>query len=244
MRRTPVLVTLSFAAFAALAGCSVPDEPVEIHDPYEGANRKVHAFNKAIDRAALDPTATVYGTVIPRPLRSGFSKVANNLDTPRFVLNNILQGNVEDAGLNTFRFLLNSTVGIGGLFDFAESIGLERAPTGFGETLHVWGVEEGAYIELPVLGPSNERDAVGRMVDFVSNPLRAVVPDDEDWIFTAATITDGLNTRYRFDSTIASIYSSADSYAQARSLYLQNRRFELGEDEEDFLFDPYADFEE
>lgn len=244
MHRSSVVAVFPVLGAVFLTACATPDSPTEIYDPFEAQNRRVHAFNKVVDQALLDPTATAYGTVIPAPARRGFSNFANNLDTPRFVLNDILQGNADDAMHNTWRFLVNTTFGLGGLFDVASEAGLERRETGFGETLHFWGAEEGAYIELPVLGPSTQRGSVGTFVDFVSNPLSAAIPEAENWVFTAATITDGLNLRYQLDSTFASIYESADSYAQARSLYLQNRRFALGEKEDDFFFDPYEEFDE
>lgn len=225
-----------------LAGCTTPDEPVEIFDPFEEQNRKVHAFNKGVDSIFLRPTSTAYGVIFPKPVRSGISNFANNIDTPRHVLNDALQWNIEDMTHNVFRFALNTTVGIGGLFDVAGAIGLESRSAGFGETLHVWGAPEGAYLELPLLGPSNQRDGAGQIVDFVSNPLLYVIPAEYDWVPPSANIIDRVGDRYEFRGTIDSIlYESADSYAQTRNLFLQNRRYELGEDEEDFFYDPYED---
>jgi phospholipid-binding lipoprotein MlaA len=229
-------------AAATLAGCTVPDEPVEVFDPYEGTNRQIHAFNKGLDSVVWRPTSTAYGTVLPAPVRSGVSNFAANLDTPRHVVNDVLQGDIGDAGHNTMRFLFNTAFGIGGLFDIATGAGIEARPTGFGETLHSWGSEEGAFIELPVFGPSNERDAVGQAVDLVSNPLLLVIPADSQWVPTASNLVDRVGDRYEFRESIDGVlYNSADSYAQTRNLYLQNRRFVLGEDEEEFFFDPYED---
>lgn len=233
------------AAAVALSGCAVPDEPVEVFDPYEAQNRRIHAFNKGVDSVFLRPTSNAYGSVVPQPIRSGVSNFANNIDTPRHVINDFLQGKIEDGVHNTFRFAFNTVFGIGGLIDISGALGLETRSTGFGETLHVWGAKEGAFIELPLLGPSNQRDALGQVVDFISNPLYMVLPAEHDWIPPTANVIDRVGDRYEFRGTIdAVLYDSADSYAQARNLYLQNRRFELGADEEEFFFDPYEDLYE
>ena len=232
-------------ALAFVTACSNPDAPVEVHDPYEAQNRKVHAFNRGLDRGLVRPTSNAYGTVIPQPIRTGVSNVAGNIDTPRRVVNDVLQLNIDDAAHNFFRFAINTTLGVFGLFDPARDFGLNPRPSDFGETLHVWGAKEGAYVELPVLGPSTERDAAGKVVDLFTNPLTAVLDGDEKLIPPASSAAAGLDTRYRLRGTIDSIlYESADSYAQSRNLYLQNRRFQLGDTNDDFTFDPYEDFDE
>ncbi len=232
--------TLALTAVLALGACSVPNTPVEVHDPYEQTNRRIHSFNKGLDSVVVRPTSTAYGIVLPQPVRTGVSNFANFIDTPRFIVNDLAQGNVSDAGHNFARFLVNGVFGLG-VLDVAKSAGIESRRTGFGETLHVWGAEEGAYIELPVFGPSNERDAVGQVVDFISNPISGMIDASDEWIPPSANVMDRLGQRYEFGSTIDGLlYESADSYAQTRNLYLQNRRFELGQ-EDDFAFDPYED---
>lgn len=239
MRHLQISRITMLLAVILLSACSVPEEPVEIHDPYEQTNRRIHAFNKGLDSAIVRPTSRVYGVVLPQPVRRGVSNFANYIDTPRFIVNDLAQGNVQDAGHNFARFVLN-TFGLG-VLDIAGSTGVESRRTGFGETLFVWGTPEGAYIELPVLGPSNERDAVGQIVDFVSNPISGVIDASEEWIPPTSNVMDRVGQRYEFGSTIDSLlYESADSYAQNRNLYLQNRRFALGA-EDDFAFDPYDD---
>ncbi|MEM9972642.1 MAG: VacJ family lipoprotein [Pseudomonadota bacterium] len=240
----------SFSVFPAVAlllsACATPDTPTEVFDPYEQTNRQVHEFNVGLDRALVRPTSNAYGTVIPQPVRRSVSNFANNLDTPRFVVNDVLQGNILDAGHNTMRFLVNSTLGLAGLFDPATSFGLETRRTGFGETLFVWGNEEGAYVELPVFGPSNQRDAVGTVVDLVSNPISPIFGSGERWIPPTANVADRLGARYEFSDTVDGLlYESADSYTAARSLYLQNRRFELtGGVDDEFAFDPFEGFDD
>lgn len=212
----------------SVAACSVPDEPVEVHDPYEATNRKIHEFNRGLDTVVVRPTSNAYGQILPQPVRTGISNFANYIDTPRFIINDLAQGNVDDAGHNFARFVMNTVFGLG-VLDPASEAGLESRRTGFGETLHAWGAREGAYVELPVFGPSNERDAVGTVVDFISNPISGSLNGDTELVPPSANVLDRLGARYEFRGTIdALLYESADSYAQARNLYLQNRRFELG----------------
>ncbi len=235
---------LALGLFLLGGACSTPSEPTDIFDPYEATNRKVHSVNRGLDRAFVRPTSTAYGTVVPDPIRQGVTNVAGNIDAPRRVVNDVLQGQVEDAVHNTFRFAINTTLGILGIFDVANDFGLENRPADFGETLHVWGAPEGAFLELPVLGPSTERDAAGKVVDLFTNPLTLLLDGNDRFIPPAASAMAGLDTRYRLRSAIDSVYyESADSYAQARSLYLQNRRFRLNDQNDDFSFDPYEDFD-
>lgn len=213
-----------------------------IDDPTEPANRAMHEFNVAVDRAVLRPVSHGYGAVVPEPVRDGISNASSNLDQPLYVVNNLLQLRLDEALRNSFRFLLNSTIGLGGLLDPASEIGLYADETDFGETLHVWGVSEGGYVVLPVLGPSTSRDTVGLIVDSVMNPTRLAFDSPESDYITGANVADALNTRYELSDEIDRLYyESADGYAQARLLYLQNRRYELrGEEEAEYL-DPYSD---
>jgi phospholipid-binding lipoprotein MlaA len=142
---------------------------------------------------------------------------------------------------NLFRFAINSTLGIAGLFDPATSMGLEARDSDFGQTLHVWGVGEGAFVEMPVFGPRTERDAWGTVVDIALNPTRIILPADVPTV--EARAVQLVDARHSFGSTIDGVlYDSADSYALSRSIYLQNRRFFLAEGQSDVYFDPYDDF--
>ncbi len=157
------------------------------------------------------------------------SLFSENVGLPGAVLNNLLQGDIEGITRNTLRFVINSTVGVLGLFDPPAHIGIDEVETDFGETLAVWGIPEGAYVELPFLGPSTERDAVGRLVDIVIDPLDGVGSAPMSDYGTAARVADIVIDRGDFGDTLDSVlYESADSYAQSRLFYLQNRRFELG----------------
>lgn len=217
------------ALIVSLAACTAPQPGAEFNDPYEESNRVVHGWNKGLDRAVLRPAGQVMAAA-PVEVTQPVSNFADNVGLPGMVVNGILQGDVDGAATNTFRFLINSTIGVLGLFDPATTIGLPEETTDFGETLAVWGVPEGAYLELPVLGPSTERDAAGQIIDFALDPLRRVgTPHQVDYGI-AARVTDLAITRGRFGATFDDVlYNSADSYAQARLAYLQNRRFELGE---------------
>lgn len=223
-----------------LAACNTPPVPVEIHDPFEVQNRLTHEGNKDVDRAVLRPLARAWGAAVPAPVRRGAANFTGNLDAPGDIVNDILQGRPEDAVHNLFRFVINSTLGLAGIFDPAQDFGLEARETDFGETLHAWGASEGAFLELPLLGPSTERDAVGVAVDIALNPARLVFPDSR--ASTAARAVDIIDLRQRLGGAIdALLYESADSYAQSRTIYLQNRRFELGSEPEEDYFDPYED---
>lgn len=218
------------AAALALAACGAPPVARGINDPNEAANREIHAFNKGLDRAVLSPVSQAYAAVVPDPVRRPVTTLATNLNLPGDILNDLLQGNVGDAGHNVFRLALNATLGVGGLFDPASSIGLERRDTDFGETLHVWGAGEGTYMELPVLGPSTDRDLAGILVDAALNPTRLALPSEAQAARRAVNVGAVLDQRDRFRDTIDStLYDSADSYAAARLIYLENRRFRLGQ---------------
>jgi len=251
-----VLATAGFW-LAVLAGCSPAPVASGINDPHEARNRRIHEFNKNVDQAMLRPVSQAYGTVVPEPVRMMLSNFVGNLDLPRVVLNDLLQGNLQDAAHNTFRFGVNTIFGLGGLVDPASDGGLTVRDTDFGETLHVWGVGEGAYRESPLSGPSTTRDSWGSLVDMVLNPVRYMLPTEENLGLLGGNLLSKLGDRYRYSNTVDSIlYDSADSYAQARILYLQNRRFQLdggggGEFSEpsepsgnlaaDPYYDPYAD---
>lgn len=238
------LSLLAVSALALVAGCAAapPVTSDAVVDPFEAQNRQMHALNKGVDRAVLRPAAQVWGGAVPPPVRRVAVNVAENLDTPGHVLNDLLQGQVDDAVHNLFRFALNSTLGVAGLFDPATAMGLEARESDFGQTLHVWGAGEGAFVEMPVFGARTERDAVGTVVDIALNPTRIILPPDLPTT-GGARVVELLDTRHRLGATIDGVlYDSADSYALSRSIYLQNRRFFLAEGQSEVYFDPYDDF--
>ena len=222
---------------ALLSGCG---QGAADRDPLEPFNREIHAFNSGVDKAILRPVATTTkgnGVVADR-----VSDFAANLGKPADVVNNVLQLRLVKASENVLRFGVNTIFGVGGLFDVASAAGMPENDTDFGETLHVWGVGEGAYLELPFAGPSTVRDAAGSVVDMVIDPLNQLNPDQRKGALVAR-LGARIGDRGRYSELVDSVlYESADSYAQARLLYLQNRRHQLGQDSgEDAFVDPYED---
>jgi len=199
-------------------------------------------MNKALDKALFKPASKAYGAVAPGVVATGVDNFANNLSLPGVVVNDLLQFKIGDAFHNTFRFALNSTVGLGGLIDVAGQNKLNARPTDFGETLFVWGVPEGTYVEMPVFGPSTQRDAFGFVVDFAFDPANSLIGKKQRQVGTAAKILKKADDRNKFSGLVESVlYDSEDSYAQSRLLYLQSRRRELhGGIDEQNLEDPYA----
>lgn len=233
----------AFALILSVAACAADPGTGEINDPYEGVNRKVHAFNRGLDKIIVRPSSQVYGKVLPQTVRTGISNFADNISVPGDVVNNVLQGRPIDALANTVRFGFNIVFGFGGLADPASNLGLPKKSTGFADTLAVWGIREGAYVELPGFGPSTERATVGLAADFFLDPLGLVLASPERYVPTGSRVIDRVGDRYTFSDFIDSIlYESADSYAQSRQFYLQNQRFERGELTDDDAIDPYAEF--
>ncbi len=234
------LAVLAIPVFLTACTTTGPVGPDGVFDPYEKTNRRIHERNKAVDRAVLRPLAIGYNEHVPPGLRDSISNFSVNFQTPGMIVNNLLQMNGEDALVNTLRFVLNTTLGLGGLVDVAGMNGVPARETDFGETLHFWQVGEGAYLELPMMGPSTQRDLAGRVADFFTNPLRVIVPAPYKYAGTGSRLVERIGVRGRFMNTFDSVlYDSADSYAQTRNAYLQKRRFELGGDEAGS--DPYLD---
>ena len=229
------------AGLLVLGGCAAPQPGADVNDPFEQTNRRIHDFNVGVDRAILRPAGQLANKA-PEIITGPVVNFSNNVSLPGMVVNTVLQGDIGGTVTNTMRFLLNSTVGVLGLFDPAGAIGITEVKTDFGATLAVWGVGEGPYIELPLLGPSNARDAIGEIVDLALNPLDQVGLQPQIDYGTYARIGEVIIDRGAFGDTLDSVlYDSADSYAQARLIYLQNRRYELGETAVDGYIDPYAE---
>jgi phospholipid-binding lipoprotein MlaA len=242
-------VAVSLVLCAALGACSAASPGAEFNDPYENLNRQVHEFNKAVDSAILRPAGRATAQ-LPAGLTAPVINFSDNASLPGMIVNGALQADVEGVATNTFRFLINSSVGVLGLVDVAGTIGLREKSTDFGQTLAVWGVPEGAFLELPGFGPSNERDAVGIVVDFLIDPLETVGLQAQKDYGTPTWVGEQVIERGMIGDTIDSVlYESADSYAQTRLIYLQNRRFELGQGagggnvayDDAYYFDPYED---
>jgi len=239
-------VLVALAMLVLLAGCAgrVAVEDRHPDDPWEGFNRSVFTFNDTLDRAVLKPVARGYRWATPQPVQTGVGNFFSNLGEIRTTLNSLLQGKPGNAGRSTSRFLINSTVGIAGLWDVATPMGVSAEREDFGQTLGVWGVSEGPYLVLPLLGPSTVRDTGGLPLDMVTYPVYYVENDKVRYGLTALRIVDVRAGLLDQEELI-----QGDRYTFIRDAYLQRRRFEvsdgeLGEDpfaSEDFDFDD-ADF--
>ena len=224
--------------FVVLSACRVPLED-GISDPFEASNRQAHEINKSIDKNIIRPMALVYGDITPIKLQSVVNNMSMNFSLPRYSMNYILQGELMNASRSSMKFLVNSTLGVGGIYDFSSQLGLTSEKTDFGETMAKWGFREGPYLDILVLGPSNQRDGIGKVVDLVLDPVSLLGVGAKS-AATATSVAFGLSARSQFRESIDSIlYESADSYAQSRLFFLQNRRYELGTNKTEHYIDPY-----
>jgi phospholipid-binding lipoprotein MlaA len=218
-----LVFTLSPAERVAAARISVDAAGSVRPDPFERANRRIYAISKGFDRAVLGPVAHGYIGATPAVLRNRVSTFIYNLGEPKTALNDALQGRPAPAGRAVGRLVINTTVGLGGLFDVASQAGVAGSQADFGQTLGRYGVRTGPYLFVPFLGPSDVRDSVGALVDVVSDPV-AWATGGLNTIFAAARggIT-ALDARAQADSAIRALDDATDPYATARSAYLQNR---------------------
>ena len=221
-----------------MSACRAPLED-GISDPYEASNRQTHEINKSLDKNIIRPMAIVYGDITPIKLQSVVNNMSMNLSLPRYSVNYTLQGELKNASKSSMKFLVNSTLGVGGIYDFSSQLGLTSEKTDFGETMAKWGFREGPYLDILVLGPSNQRDGIGKVVDLVLDPVSLLGVGAKS-AATATSVAFGLSARSQFRESIDSIlYESADSYAQSRLFFLQNRRYELGTNKTEHYIDPY-----
>ncbi len=212
-----------------LGGCTAVTPGTEdAGDPYEATNRQIFDLNLKIDRLMLRPTAERYSTYVPEGVRDALRNALDNLHAPVVFANDVLQGQPRRAGQTAGRFLVNSTLGVAGLFDMGTRLNLESHEEDFGQTLGVWGVGEGPYLVLPLLGPSNPRDTAGRVVDIALDPTVYIrIKRHVFWMVGREYITI-LDTRARNLEAFDDIErGSLDFYATARSLYRQHRASEV-----------------
>jgi phospholipid-binding lipoprotein MlaA len=215
-------------ASSVLAGCATSEAGRLENDPLEPTNRALFEATLRVDRTITLPVATAYRNVVPEGGRDMIRNFLNNLGSPSIFANDVLQGETERAGITLARVIVNTGVGVGGLFDVATEWGMPRHSEDFGQTLAVWGVGEGPYLVIPILGPSNPRDLVGRGVDFFFDPLSYVEWGDHWYVPYTRFAADQIDLRARNIETIENLEAtSADFYAAARSLYRQNRQSEI-----------------
>ena len=202
----------------------------EIKDCFEGVNRATFKFNQVLDGVVFEPLAKAY-RVLPSPVRSGTSNALDNLSTLVTIPNNLLQGDLKKATVNTGRFIVNTTIGIVGIFDVAEKVGFpEYEKEDYGQTLGVMGVGEGCYVVLPVLGPSTVRDTVGSLASLMGGDAwyNVTVANDtqhfSDFDYYATRAGAGIDFRAKNIESFDNLEkNSIDFYASIRSLYLQDR---------------------
>lgn len=221
----------AFAAFFVACTFALPahaeqEEPASpYYDPLEPLNRGIFVFNQAIDEMFLKPAARLYISVVPEGGRVIVTNVINNLKTPVTLANDLLQGEPERAQTTIARFMVNTILGFGGMADVAGDLGAPRHSEDFGQTAATYGVGGGPYLMLPFFGPSNVRDALGRVVGRFFDPLDYALDTEASF---ARSGLEGLDQRARFlDVSEAMEKTSIDYYASIRSVFSQNRQFEI-----------------
>jgi len=226
-----------------LSGCATMDNP----DPLESFNRGVFAFNEDVDKIVAKPIAETYDTLVPEPIDQGISNFFSNLNDIVVVANDILQLKFKQAASDTGRFLVNSTVGLLGFFDVATGWGMPKHNEDFGQTLGYWGVDSGAYLVLPLLGPSSLRDATGRGVDIFLDPR--TYAGDATGVQLGTEAINLIDQRADLlDAEEVLDAAALDNYTYIRDAYLQRRKYLVHDgqlpEEEDLEGDLFDDLEE
>jgi phospholipid-binding lipoprotein MlaA len=223
---------------ALISGCAVVPDPKDaeataefqaINDPAEPLMRGIFEFNRVLDRLLLKPVATFYKAFLPPPFQRGINNALNNLRAPLVFVHDVLQGDLERAGVTLARFAINSTAGVLGVHDAAAEMGYAYHNEDMGQTLAVWGADEGPYLVLPVFGPSNPRDAVGLAIDFLIDPFNLWMNGigESDMIFARGGVR-AADDRARVLDVMEDVErASLDFYATVRSLYRQRRGDEI-----------------
>lgn len=240
--RAPLRLCLTalLLASATLSGCATAPDPSDTeavadfnatNDPLEPTNRVIYEINDGLDAVVLRPLALAYRAVIPDPARQGVRNVLDNLSSPVILANDMMQGKPKRAGDTFMRMIINTTIGVAGLIDVAAGMGYPKHDSDFGMTLAVWGVGDGPYLFLPIFGPSNPRDTVGRGVDMGLDPFvwigRGTVVDA---LGHSRTGLNAVDSRSRFIDDLDRMKAQAlDPYATLRSLYRQNRKATIDE---------------
>ena len=208
----------------------------EIYDPIEPFNRVIFSFNNAADKIILEPVSKGYKK-LPSPIQSGISNFLSNLRMPLVFVNQLLQGQGKNASESAGRFLVNSTIGVFGLVDVADKIGLEEKQEDFGQTLATWGVGDGFYIVLPLFGPSNVRDTAGMVLTATTDPINAyAVSEGEAWVVPLRRAVNAVDNRSKIiDEVNALRNNSIDYYAAVRSSYYQNRKAAISNTNDNIL---------
>jgi phospholipid-binding lipoprotein MlaA len=225
-------VVAACLALSALAGCAHPGEDrLAEKDPLQGFNRAMWGVNETLDKYTIKPVSSAYRAVTPPPARHGFSRLFANLEEPFSFANNLLQGKPKRAMRNLGRFVINTTIGVGGLADHATEFGIQPAKEDFGQTMAVWGMNGGPYLVLPLLGPTTMRDGVGLLGQSYLDPWSIAINQTELTKLEKTGITAFRLVTIRSDLTEsgadAFLKTSLDPYAAAKSAYLQQRHADI-----------------
>jgi len=241
----------ALAVMAALAGCATPppaDDPEavaefkQINDPIEPTNRAVFAFNEGADKYVIKPVAQGYRYAVPQFGRDRVNDFLENLKSPLYLANDLLQGNMGQAGVTTGRFVMNTTFGVFGIMDVADPAGIPGHKSDFGQTMGVWGIPDGPYIVLPLLGPSGGRDVVGTGVEWFADPVDMYLESEHlKWLSWTRTGVSGVVTREAYLDTLDDVKrTSLDYYSTLRSLYRQRRAAEVNYGKNPGAYNPPA----
>lgn len=224
-RIVPVSIAL---ATLCTAGCASqnPNAKRDPRDPWERVNRVSYNVTDKVDRAVLKPTAKAYRAVTPNFVETGVSNFFDNISYPRVFVNDLLQAKFNSAMHDTGRFLLNTTIGVGGLFDPATSAGLQKNDEDFGQTMGRWGMPSGPYVFIPLMGPSTLRDTVGKLPDQFASPLRSRYIDNSSVRYGLLGL-NLLNSRAQLLDAEKALDGVFDRYALLRNVYLQQREYKV-----------------
>lgn len=217
--RLRVLAVGAAISLTLLAGCATNGDP---RDPLEPLNRGIYKFNDGADALLIKPAGQFYSLIVPEWIRTGVSNVFSNINDVIVALNGALQGKMSQAGSDVARLAINTTVGVLGFFDFATGWGFDKHDEDFGQTLGYWGIGDGPYLVLPILGPSNARDTVGWVGDFYAWPVTYVEHDRTRRMVIGLRIISGRSELLATSSILET--AALDPYAFVRDAYLQRRR--------------------
>jgi phospholipid-binding lipoprotein MlaA len=225
MQKTILRVTTLSLVLVTLLGCAAAPAKKDPRDPWERMNRTTYKFNDKVDKAVLRPVAHGYQKVTPQFFRTGVSNFVDNLTYPIVIVNDLLQARLTIFARDTGRLLMNTTLGIGGLLDPATQAGLEKHTNDFGLTFGRWGIPKGPYFVIPLLGPSDVRDGLGRIPDSYLSPQNYV---DGAAVQYSVWFVELLDARYRLLSTDPLVDAAYDPYLFVKNAYLQRRDYLLG----------------
>lgn len=219
-------VLLATSLALAITGCASQNAATTMgaYDPLQPVNRVFYRFNDLGDRYILRPLASGYERSLPKQLRTGVHNIFSNLLYPVTIANDFLQGKFRQSGLDGARFLLNTTIGLGGLFDPSTRVGLVENDEDFGQTLAVWGIGNGPYLVIPLFGPSTLRNAFGDAVDSPLTPFLGVTDLELNWNLGAWAIYQ-IDRRSRFLDADEQVFAAFDPYTFVRDAYMQHRRY-------------------